>query len=298
MRIRVAVACLMFALVGESRADTPPFDLPETIGWRDVFEGIAVAELTLTQPRPLRVHLAKVDLLADGVSVVANSDNGERPDEVDGCYTTTFLEQQACQIAINGAPFGPGRAKEGETQDVSGLVVSHGVVVSPIEVPGEPDRAALVFRGPTAAIESPPIDLSGVSTAVGGFGVVLAQGKVVRDETTPEKVLDGVHPRSAFALRRGGAELLLLVVDGRQPGYSEGVTLEELGKMIGLLGYEEGLNLDGGGTTSLAIANETGKAVLLNRPINDKQPGQQRVAASHLGVFARSLPVESKPTSP
>lgn len=284
---RLSQLMLLFCLC--PLAGAGDFDWPATVDWQPAFVGVERMSVTLTEPRPLCLHAFRVDRSAEGIRLATNNSNGPRPLEIDGCFTTTFLKQKGCQLAINGAPFGPGRAAEGETQDVSGLVISRGELVSPIEVPGEPDRAALVLRDDRLAIEHPPIDTEGVQLAVGGFGVVLTDSKLVHDLTTPDAVLNNAHPRTAVGLGEEGRILYLVVVDGRQPGYSEGVTLRELGGLFRLLGADDALNLDGGGTTSMAIASEDGEPVLVNQPINAKTVGKQRVAASHLGVFAKRL---------
>lgn len=288
--MRTFLAAVLLSLA----ASSPGFEAVGPLEWRPVFRGVERADATFADPRPLRLHAARIDLAADGVRVCVDDDNGDRPDEVDGLFTTTFLESKGCQVAINATPFGPGRMREGETQDISGLQVSRGVVVSPVGVAGEPDRAALLFRNGRAVIETPPFDLTGVRTAIGGFGVVLRHGEAVRDETAPQGVIDGIHPRTAVGIADNGATLLLVVIDGRQPGYSEGVTLEELGEIFGWLGAGDALNLDGGGTTSMAI--DRGKGVtLVNQPIDGGVVGQQRVGASHLGIFARPLPAPTGP---
>lgn len=270
----------------------PGFDWPAELTWRQEFVGVDSTNVVLTEPRPLRVHAVRIDLTAEGVSIFTDDDNGDRPEEVDGLRTSTFLVRSGCQVALNGAPFGPGQKDDGGPQNVSGLVVSKGELVSPVEVAGEPDRAALVFRSGVASIESPPIDLAGVETAVGGFGVVLRGGESVRDETAPVHILDDRHPRSAVGLADGGKTLLLVAVDGRQPGYSEGVDLAELGALLRLLGADDGMNLDGGGTTTLVLDDLAGGARQVNRPINGRVVGKERVAASHLGVYAERLPAD------
>lgn len=55
--------------------------------------------------------------------------------------------------------------------------------------------------------------------------------------------------------------LLLVAVDGRQPGYSVGASFEESARIMQALGAEEAVNLDGGGSTTITIGEE-----LMNRP--------------------------------
>ena len=57
--------------------------------------------------------------------------------------------------------------------------------------------------------------------------------------------------------------------------------------MLLALGAFEGLNLDGGGSTTMVIANGAGGATLLNRPSG----GAERYNGGNLGVFALALPV-------
>ncbi|QDT68156.1 hypothetical protein MalM25_10720 [Planctomycetes bacterium MalM25] len=264
------------------------FDWPEQVDWSPVYVGIEEAAVTLTRPRPLRVHAMRVDLSADGVRVVTDDDNGDRPEETDGLKTSTFLTRKGCQVAINGAPFWPGQKEEDQPQNVVGLVVHEGELVSPLDA--DKPRAALVFRGGAAAVERAPIELAGIKTAVGGFGVVLEEGQIVRPRTETDSLIDNRHPRTGVGVANGGRTLILVVVDGRQEGDSEGVSLPELGEALRRLGAQEGLNLDGGGTSAMAADSGHGAFRLVNRPIDGGQPGQERVSASHLGVYAKPLP--------
>lgn len=69
-------------------------------------------------------------------------------------------------------------------------------------------------------------------------------------------------PRSAIGIRKDGS-LILVAVDGRQKGFSEGVTLTELANIMLNLKAYEAMNLDGGSSTQLVLKNK-----LVNRPSN------------------------------
>jgi exopolysaccharide biosynthesis protein len=97
-----------------------------------------------------------------------------------------------------------------------------------------------------------------------------------------------VHPRTAVAVDAQGQRLWLIVVDGRQRYYSEGVTLGELAEIVLELGADIALNLDGGGSSTLVVANAWG-AHTLNAPIHTYVPMRQRPVGNHLGIYA--LPV-------
>jgi putative cell wall-binding protein len=90
------------------------------------------------------------------------------------------------------------------------------------------------------------------------------------------------HPRSAVA-RTADGELLLVTVDGRQPGYSSGMTIAELADFLIGLGAVDALSLDGGGSSQFVVEGR-----LRNRPCCD--PSLRPVAN---GLFVRtSYPFE------
>ena len=90
------------------------------------------------------------------------------------------------------------------------------------------------------------------------------------------------------ALDLSGARLWLILSDGKQPLYREGVMLQEAVNLVQALGAVTAVRLDGGGSTTLAIATDTGPHIL-NAVIHAKVPGQERPVANHLGFFADPL---------
>ncbi len=93
------------------------------------------------------------------------------------------------------------------------------------------------------------------------------------------------HPRTAFGLTEDRRTLICMVIDGRQPGYSGGVTLSELARLMLDAGAFQAVNMDGGGSSTLAIRQPMHpRARLLNSPIHNGIPGKQRPQASFLGI--------------
>jgi len=72
------------------------------------------------------------------------------------------------------------------------------------------------------------------------------------------------HPRSLVGATSDG-HILFVVVDGRQPGYADGMSLFELRSLAQSLGCTDALNLDGGGSTTLYVSGE-GSTGVVNRP--------------------------------
>jgi exopolysaccharide biosynthesis protein len=135
-------------------------------------------------------------------------------------------------------------------------------------------------------------------TAVAGSGIVLAAGVKPPAVTAPKN--NSAHPRTAVGLSADGRFLFFVVVDGRQPGYSEGATMAELADWLLRFGAQDGLNLDGGASTTLVRA-AGGKALILNRPSGvgraTGEVGEDgtsvrglRSVGGSLGVFAKPLP--------
>ena len=58
---------------------------------------------------------------------------------------------------------------------------------------------------------------------------------------------------SAPAQIDGSGRLIIVTVDGRQPGVSEGLTLTEEAALMESLGARTAMNLDGGGSTAMAV---------------------------------------------
>lgn len=74
-------------------------------------------------------------------------------------------------------------------------------------------------------------------------------------------------PRTAVAVDDDGGTVAFITADGRQPGYAVGMSLSEFAAYIQSLGYEQALNLDGGGSTVM-LARQPGDTGLTiqNKP--------------------------------
>jgi hypothetical protein len=87
------------------------------------------------------------------------------------------------------------------------------------------------------------------------------------------------HPRTNVGITADG-RVLMVAVDGRQPGYSIGVTLAEAGRLMRSLGAVHSFNLDGGGSTYFGRRRD-GQFRVDNRPSD----GRERMATQALGVY-------------
>ncbi|MBT2212537.1 phosphodiester glycosidase family protein [Actinomadura sp. NEAU-AAG7] len=116
-----------------------------------------------------------------------------------------------------------------------------------------------------------------VSFAVGGF-------PILRDGE-PLAGLDpkGPAPRTAAGASRDGRHLYLMVVDGRSQR-SAGLTVAELAALLDKAGVDDGVNLDGGGSSTFVARGSEEPAVTVRNVPSD---GVERAVANGIGVFVR-----------
>lgn len=98
-----------------------------------------------------------------------------------------------------------------------------------------------------------------VIESVGGSPILVREGKRWFADAG-DAFTNGRHPRTLAAWTAAG-DVLLVTADGRQPGVSVGMSLPEAADFLLALGAVEGINLDGGGSTTF-VAN----GAILNRP--------------------------------
>lgn len=116
----------------------------------------------------------------------------------------------------------------------------------------------------TAALGTPIADWRRADDIIGGAGLLLWRGRAVaqwKAESLPMAgFVESRHPRTVIGRDRDG-DTWLVVVDGRQPGHSAGMTLAELTAFARRLGLVDALNLDGGGSTTMVVRGK-----IVNRP--------------------------------
>lgn len=103
--------------------------------------------------------------------------------------------------------------------------------------------------------------------AVGGFPMLVRDGRVDPQVDSAGAVsFRGPNPRTAAGVAANGRRVLLVANDGRQPGYSAGMSLRELAELFVAMGAREAINLDGGGSTTLVVADGARGFRIANRP--------------------------------
>lgn len=117
-----------------------------------------------------------------------------------------------------------------------------------------------------------------VVTAIGGQPVLVDNGTNIADSST------AIAPRTAVGVKADGS-VFFLVIDGRQPGFSEGVTLSEAADMLIEMGAVSGINLDGGGSSTFAARQPGDNAISV---VNSPSDGGARAVANSLFVISKA----------
>lgn len=120
--------------------------------------------------------------------------------------------------------------------------------------------------------------------AVGGFPLLVRDSVIVPGvDSAGAASFRGVNPRTAAGYAANGRRLLLVVIDGRQAGYSVGTTTRETAALLRDLGAREAINLDGGGSTAMVIRDWSSNTLrVVNKP---SDATGERAVGDALGVL-------------
>ncbi|MFC4403795.1 phosphodiester glycosidase family protein [Gracilibacillus xinjiangensis] len=198
-------------------------------------------------------HLTK-ELVINGQSYPINHINRSRGDNqlvlyTDKYYTSTQTDSDGDEVIVRILS---GSVKSGETLVMEVVEVKKGQgntkLVEGQAVLSASGTARDVLAGLQAGdqleasfqLEAPWDE---VVTAIGGSAMLVENGVANTDAS------NGVHPRSAIGTKPDGS-IVMFEVDGRQPGFSEGLGLDDLALVMKDLGVENAINLDGGGSST------------------------------------------------
>ena len=193
-------------------------------------------------------------------------------------------------------PFPPATTGELEgtslAQDTGGgtPIPQNGAVL--LSIGSQAPRLAAETSPPTVVhvqlVMAPDWPAQGITEALGGGPVVVRNGRAVytSGEDFLASQLAPRNPRTGIGQRRDG-RIVMVVVDGRRPGYSVGLTNFELAQAMVRLGAVTGSALDSGGSSTLAFDGK-----LLNRP-SDR--GGERAVAETLALMYRGVYTPAPP---
>lgn len=279
------------------------------------FPGITAITRQETSPRNFTAHIIQIDVTTPGLRFKLTRPGGPR--ETVRQTTLEFLQQEHAQLAINAHFFAPYPSAE-MSSDLIGLAASDGTIYSDFEAPAQ--AYALVTNAPAINIDRQnhlsvihaSVSRTDLWTTLAGSAQIVTDGKVTlpvyRDAQHPEGELTEGGPsrfsnndswyarpnaRTAIAIADNGRTLLLFTVDSAAG--SQGLTVIEMAQIL-VNDYHatEALNLDGGGSTTLAMEDPVTHIRKIANVSADTPLG--RAVASNLAIFAApaTTPATSK----
>ena len=252
-----------------------------------IMDGVTYMRIVKYLPHSMIAHVLVIDKKVRRFQFMVTP-----PDEVDGGVlkartTSQFLEEFGVQIAINGDGFFPWWSRSpvdyyphvGDPVTPNGFTASFGRKYADGLQDGCPQPTLYISRRSELTFNNPP---GKIYHALSGDRMLIQGGEIISnlDDTK-------VNPRTAIGTNRNGRFVYLVVVDGRQPFYSEGATFGELADLLKELGAFYAMSLDGGGSSTMVIEGGDGKPVILNSPIDNYIPLRERPVANHLGVYVK-----------
>jgi exopolysaccharide biosynthesis protein len=304
-RALLLTACLATGLVADQIVTNP-------------FAGVTVIARTETSPRPESMHIVEIDLNAPGIGFELTPPGGTL--ETVRQTTLNYLNQEHAQLAINAHFFLPFPSADSNAMLI-GLAASNGNVYSAFESPVQSyaivtnapalnidpsNHASIVHDDAGQADGTHVVENVTLWNTVAGSAQIVTNGvntvPVYNDATHPNGLLTPGGPanysnsnswyqltnaRTVIGLSQDNRTLFLFSVDNA--GGSRGMTLPEIADLlVDQYGVYNALNLDGGGSTTLAMedpATQTGRIVNVS---SDNPDG--RSVGSNLAIFAIPVP--------
>ncbi len=266
--------------------------LPPAITNQSLYEGVTYTRIVQSEPVPQIIHIAEIDLRADGLSFLVTPSGELDNFDFTGLTTSQFLDAHDLQLAINGDFFDPWKdygvfnyyPHVGDGTNVRGLSASQGDITTVGYVSPRYYATLYLSQDNRASFSAPQGE---IYNAISGNLYLLRNGEMRSFRNEP--YIQKRHPRTAVGLSQDETTLYWVVVDGRQPNYSQGATIPELTQMLLDAGAYTAINLDGGGSSTI-VMDDDGIPNILNSPIQSRLPARERPIANHLGLYAKPLP--------
>ena len=186
--------------------------------------------------------------------------------------TSAFAEKHGCAVAINGEA-GLSPALNSGLGHWTGNWVVRG---EPILLEDTAKRPFLGFDRRNRPRYS-KADLVDTTLSPDKFNAIWGRFDLILEGVLLENLDEKPGPRTCMGIDREKQRLYLVVVDGRRPGHSLGLGLQDVGAMMVMLGAHEAMSCDQGGSSCLYLKSRGG---LVTVPSD----GKERPTYSHFGV--------------
>jgi exopolysaccharide biosynthesis protein len=250
---------------------------------KEMLPGIFIHEETRTNP-PTHFFVAVADLKNPRLHLRV-SRGGPDPDG-DGKWQTTLMEptkiaeREHFDFVVNGDFFKAKGVNDGEGTNSAYRAQQWALAEGPAMTDGvawataaNPRPCLVVHSNGAVTFENLSQPTADDREVIGGNTMLVEGGKIIPHKTKAR------HPRTAVGLDAAHSKLTFLLVDGRKPGVAVGMSYDELAAELLRLGCTEALNLDGGGSSVMAVRAD-GKMKILNKPTD----GRERAVVNALGI--------------
>ncbi|UCG17421.1 MAG: phosphodiester glycosidase family protein [Phycisphaerales bacterium] len=253
--------------------------------WTSLYRGVdhAVGYADTDEAWPQLVNCLRIDLADSDIQFVTTPSNGPDPLETLSATGTQFLAATGAHAGVNTSFYAPCCSTQPENKDLIGLAVSDGELVSP----AQPDARAAALIDALNQVSfvntvTDPYSLDGVLFAFAGSNFVLGTDRDIPtgpDTIHPARTLVGVGDRD---IPGDNALLYFVTIDAGLAGVSDGATRRQSAEWLFRFGAHTGVNLDGGGSTTMVWRTPSGSIQRLNM----LGGGTQRSNGNNVGVFA------------
>ena len=240
--------------------------------------GLEYQYIEIQKPRINRAHILRVDLKNPNIKpsiIVAKDPDGSGPAEAELTNPFKLANKNEVLAFINTNPWDSFPNKEGKRNrnwfegqpvDIDGLAISGGKIRSNTQ----PRESSIWLNNEGQLILGGKPENEKVQEAMNGFQLITKEGNII---VSPD---NSIHPRTAIGTNKNGKLIWLVVVDGRQKGYSEGMNLFELASLMVDLGCWNATNMDGGGSSIMGMIEADGMIKLMNSP-SDRFLGLKKI---------------------
>jgi exopolysaccharide biosynthesis protein len=253
----------------------------------------------------MSLFFVRADLTNPKVHVRVSA-GGADPDG-DGPWQTTLMvptevaAREHFDVCVNASFFSARNTKdaegaksgyvEGKWASAVGAGMTDGKLWSPVSANGG-GAVFWIDDSGKAHITSPHLGLpKNARQAVQGNAVLLSNGKVI---DFPKGGMRIRNPRTVVGLNADGTILTLMVVDGRNPLRSIGMTGSQEGQEMLNAGCFDALNMDGGGSSELVMRDADGKLQVMNHPSDLRQRAVADVIGISIDGTTRTDPAHEK----
>lgn len=239
--------------------------------------GLEVNEIAYVskQGYPMKIFALEIDLSNSNMDIeVCTPSNNPAFARQKLSVQAAYKEQSGkrVQMGINGDFFDPA------TGIPQGIVYKDGIAIKDNFMDANNTFFAIT-RSKGAIIGDQQMyqaSKASVKEAIGGRAWLLKDGLTVNQKNT---ILD---PRTCIGVSMNGERVFVLIVDGRNENYSNGMSYDELSACLKALGAYNAINLDGGGSTTLISRKIDGVLPDLFELKNSPSDGAEREVANGL----------------